>query len=133
MKQDEFDRYLENLAQESKKYVCFGSIYDKALFQGAMMGILVCDKEHTFTGKQVAKIIETVLDYKSPGNEGSTGHMMAKSHSIAARAARNYKKEEERKYEALRDYWGNFITADDGRGLRTGSEDDPGHNGRTGF
>ncbi len=74
MKQDEFDRYLENLAQESKKSVCFGSPYDKALFQGAMMGLLACEKEHTFTGKQVAKIIETVLDYeKDPGNEGSTG------------------------------------------------------------
>ena len=73
MKQDEFDRYLENLAQESKKTVCFGSIYDKALFQGAMMGILACEKEHTFTGKQVVEIINTVLNYKSPGNEGSTG------------------------------------------------------------
>ena len=73
MKQDEFDRYLENLEQESKKSVCFGSIYDKALFQGAVMGILACEKEHTFTGKQVAKIINTALNYKSPGNEGSEG------------------------------------------------------------
>ena len=73
MKQDEFDRYLKNLVQESKKSVCPGSIYNKALFQGAMMGILACDKEHTFTGKQVAEIINTVLNYKSPGNEGSTG------------------------------------------------------------
>lgn len=72
MKQNEFDRYLENLAQESKKSACFGSPYDKALFQGAVMGILSCDKEHTFTGKQVAEIINTVLNYKSPGNEGST-------------------------------------------------------------
>lgn len=62
MKQDEFDSYLENLSQKSKKYVCFGSIYDKALFQGAMMGLLACDEEHTFTGKQVAKIINTVLN-----------------------------------------------------------------------
>ena len=73
MKQDKFDRYLENLEQEAKKSVCFGSIYDKALFQGAMMGILACDKEHTFTGKQVAEIINTALNYKSPGNEGFTG------------------------------------------------------------
>lgn len=73
MKQDEFDHYLENLDQESKKSVCFGSIYDKALFQGAMMGFLACDKEHAFTGKQVAEIINTALNYKSPGNEGSTG------------------------------------------------------------
>ena len=73
MKQDEFDRYLENLVQESKKSVCFGSPYDKALFQGAMMGILACDEEHTFTGKQVAEIINTALNYKSPGNEGSAG------------------------------------------------------------
>lgn len=72
MKQDEFDRYLENLAQKSKKSVCFRSIYDKALFQGAMMGLLACDKEHAFTGKQVAEIIDTVLNYESPGNEGST-------------------------------------------------------------
>ena len=57
MKQDVFDHYLENLDQESKKSVCFGSIYDKALFQGAMMGFLACDKEHTFTGKQVAEIM----------------------------------------------------------------------------
>ena len=73
MKQDEFDRYLENLVQESKKSVCFGSIYDKALFQGAVLGLLACYKEHAFTGKQVAEIIDTVLNYKSPGNEGSTG------------------------------------------------------------
>lgn len=73
MKQDEFDHYLENLDQESKKSVCFGSIYDKALFQGAMMGFLACDKEHAFTGKQVAEIINTALNYKSPGNEGSKG------------------------------------------------------------
>lgn len=73
MKQDEFDCYLENLAKESKKSACFGSLYDKALFQGAMMGFLACDKGHTFTGKQVAKIINTTLNYKSPGNEGSAG------------------------------------------------------------
>ena len=73
MKQNEFDRYLKNLVQESKKSVCFGSPYDKALFQGAMMGILACDKEHAFTGKQVAEITNTVLNYKSPGDEGSTG------------------------------------------------------------
>ena len=73
MKQDEFDRYLENLVQESKKSVCFGSIYDKALFQGAVLGLLACDKEHAFTGKQVAEIINTALNYKSPGNDGSTG------------------------------------------------------------
>ena len=73
MKQDEFVIYLEDLVQESKKFVCFGSIYDKALFQGAVLGLLACDKEHTFTGKQVAEIIDTVLNYKSPGNEGSTG------------------------------------------------------------
>lgn len=73
MKQDEFDRYLENLAQKSKKSACFGSPYDKALFQGAVLGILACDKEHTFTGKQVAEIINTALNYKIPGNEGSTG------------------------------------------------------------
>lgn len=69
MKQDEFDRYLENLEQESKNLFVFGSIYDKALFQGAMMGILACDKEHTFTGKQVAKIIETVLEYEKRPRE----------------------------------------------------------------
>ena len=66
MKQDEFDCYLENLAQKSKKSVCFGSPYDKALFQGAVMGLLACDKENTFTGKQVAEIINTVLNYKKP-------------------------------------------------------------------
>ena len=73
MKQNEFDCYLENLVQESKKSVCLGSPYDKALFQGTMMGLLACDKEHTFTGKQVVKIINTILNYKSPGDEGPTG------------------------------------------------------------
>lgn len=73
MKQDEFDRYLKNLVQESKKSVCFGSLYEKPLFQGTVLGLLSCDKEHTFTGKQVAEIINTTLNYKSPGNEGSTG------------------------------------------------------------
>lgn len=74
MKQDEFDRYLKNLVQESKKSVCFGSIYDKALFQGAVLGLLACDKENTFTSEQVVQIIKTVLDYeKDPGNEGSQG------------------------------------------------------------
>ena len=73
MKQDEFVIYLEDLVQESKKSVCFGSIYDKALFQGAVLGLLACDKEHAFTGKQVAEIINTALNYKSPGNEGFTG------------------------------------------------------------
>ena len=73
MKQDEFDRYLKNLVQESKKSVCPGSIYNKALFQGAVLGLLACDKEHAFTGKQVVKIINTILNYKSTGNEGSAG------------------------------------------------------------
>lgn len=73
MKQNEFDGYLENLVQESKKYVRFGLPYDKVLFQGAMMGLLACDKGHTFTGKQVMEIINTALDCRSPGNEGSTG------------------------------------------------------------
>ena len=73
MKQDEFDHYLKNLVQESKKSVFLGAPYDKAWFQGAVMGILACEKEHTFTGKQVAEIINTALNYKSPGNEGSTG------------------------------------------------------------
>ena len=73
MKQDEFDRYLENLARESKKSACFGSIYDKALFQGAMMGLLSCNKDRSFTSDQVVKIINTILNYKSPGNRGSAG------------------------------------------------------------
>ena len=60
-------------------------------------------------------------------------NMMAKSHSIAARTARNYGEEEVRKYEALRDHRGNFRAADDGRGFRFGSEDNTGHDGRTGF
>ena len=73
MKQDEFDRYLKNLVQEAKRLNTIEGVFEKAGFQGAMLGLLACDKEHSFTGKQVAKIIETVLDYKSPGNEGSTG------------------------------------------------------------
>ena len=31
-----------------------------------MMGILACDKEHAFTGKQVAEIINIALNYKKP-------------------------------------------------------------------
>ena len=73
MKQDEFNRYLEKLVQEAKKSACFVASYDKPLFQGAMMGFLACEKEHTFTGKQVAEIINTALNHKSPGNEGSAG------------------------------------------------------------
>ena len=73
MKQDEFDRYLKNLVQEAKRLNTIEGLFEKAGFQGAMMGILACDKEHTFTGKQVAEIINTVLNYKNPGNEGSTG------------------------------------------------------------
>ena len=59
--------------------------------------------------------------------------MMKKSHSVAARAARNYREEEVRKYEALRNHRGNFRTADDGRGFRTGSEGGAGLDGRSGF
>ena len=73
MKQDEFDRYLKNLVQEVKRLNTIEGVFEKAGFQGAIMGFLACDKEHTFTGKQVAEIINTALNYKSPGNEGSTG------------------------------------------------------------
>ena len=73
MKQDEFDCYLKNLAQEAKRLNTIEGVFEKAGFQGAMMGILACDKENIFTGKQVAEIINAVLNYKSPGNEGSTG------------------------------------------------------------
>ena len=73
MKQDEFDRYLENLVQKAKRLNKIEGVFEKAGFQGAMMGLLACDKGHTFTGKQVAEIINTALNYKSPGNEGSAG------------------------------------------------------------
>lgn len=73
MKQDEFDGYMRNLVQEAKKLNPVEGKFEKAGFQGAVMGLLACDKENTFTGKQVADIINTVLNYKSPGNEGSTG------------------------------------------------------------
>ena len=73
MKQDEFDGYLKNLVQEAKRLNTIEGVFEKAGFQGAIMGLLACDKEHTFTGNQVAEIINTVLNYKSPGNEGSTG------------------------------------------------------------
>lgn len=73
MKQDEFDRYLKNLVQEARTLNPLEGEPGKAWFQGAVMGILACEKEHTFTGKQVAEIINTALNYKSPGNEGSTG------------------------------------------------------------
>lgn len=73
MKQDEFDGYLGNLAQKARTLNPLEGDPGKAWFQGAMMGILACEKEYTFTGKQVAEIINTVLNYKSPGNEGSQG------------------------------------------------------------
>lgn len=73
MKQDEFEKYLENVIKKARENIMHGSEYEKPSFQGAMMGILACDKEHTFTGKQVAEIINTALNYKDPGNEGSTG------------------------------------------------------------
>ena len=71
MKNNEFTGYLENLLQEAKRLNPLEGEPRKAWFQGAVMGILACDKEHTFTGKQVAEIINTALNYKSPGNEGS--------------------------------------------------------------
>lgn len=73
MKQDEFTDYLGNLVQEARDAILPGSPYEKLLFQGAMMGILACEEDYTFTGKQVAEIINTALNYKSPGNEGSAG------------------------------------------------------------
>ena len=73
MKQDEFDCYLENLVQEAKSLNPVEGKFEKAGFQGVVIGLLSCE-ENAFTGRQVAKIIETVLDYeKDPGNEGSTG------------------------------------------------------------
>lgn len=68
MKQDEFDRYLKNLVQEAKRLNPLEGEPGKAWFQGAVLGILSCEKEYTFTGKQVAEIINTALNYKSPGN-----------------------------------------------------------------
>lgn len=73
MKQDEFDGYLKNLVQEAKRLNTIEGVFEKAGFQGVVLGLLACDKKHTFTGKQVVEIINTVLNYKSPGNEGSTG------------------------------------------------------------
>lgn len=74
MKQDEFDRYLENLVQKAKRLNKIEGVFEKAWFQGAVMGLLTCDKENTFTSEQVVQIIKTVLDYeKDSGNEGSQG------------------------------------------------------------
>ena len=73
MKQNEFDRYSKNLVQEAKRLNTIEGVFEKAGFQGVVIGLLSCDKENTFTGKQVAEIINTVLNYKDPGNEGSTG------------------------------------------------------------
>ena len=74
MKQDEFVIYLEDLVQEARTLNPFKKEkYEKAGFQGVVIGLLSCE-ENAFTGRQVAKIIETVLDYeKDPGNEGSQG------------------------------------------------------------
>ena len=72
MKQDEFDRYLKNLVQEAKRLNLIEGVFEKAGFQGVVIGLLSCE-ENAFTGRQVAKIINTALNYKSPGNEDSTG------------------------------------------------------------
>lgn len=74
MKQDEFTYYLESLVQEARTLNPFKKEkYEKAGFQGVVIGLLSCE-ENAFTGKQVAKIIETVLDYeKAPGNKDSKG------------------------------------------------------------
>ena len=72
MKQDEFGKYLENVIKKARENIMHGSEYEKPSFQGAVLGLLACDKENTFTGKQVAEIINTTLNYESPGNEGST-------------------------------------------------------------
>lgn len=66
MKQDEFDGYMRNLVQEARTLNPLEGDPGKAWFQGAMMGILSCEKEYTFTGKQVAEIINTALNYKKP-------------------------------------------------------------------
>lgn len=72
MKQNEFDGYLGNLVQEAKKLNPVEGKFEKAGFQGAVMGLLSCDKKSAFTSEQVVQIIKTVLDYeKDPGNEGS--------------------------------------------------------------
>lgn len=63
MKQDEFDGYLGNLVQEARTLNPLEGEPGKAWFHGAMIGILACEKEYTFTGKQVAEIINTVLNY----------------------------------------------------------------------
>ena len=74
MKQDEFEKYLENVIKKARENIMHGSEYEKPSFQGAVLGLLACDKEHTFTGKQVAKIIETVLEYeKRPRERGFHG------------------------------------------------------------
>lgn len=75
MKQDEFVIYLEDLVQEARTLNPFKKEkYEKAGFQGVVIGLLSCDKENTFTSEQVVQIIKTVLDYeKDPGNEGSQG------------------------------------------------------------
>ena len=69
MKQDEFDRYLKNLVQEAKRLNTIEGAFEKAGFQGAVLGLLACDKENTFTGKQVAAIINTALNYRGKDNE----------------------------------------------------------------
>lgn len=72
MKQNEFDGYLGNLVQEAKRLNPLEGEPGKAWFQGAVMGLLSCDKKSAFTSEQVVQIIKTVLDYeKDPGNEGS--------------------------------------------------------------
>ena len=63
MKQDEFTYYLESLVQEARTLNPFKKEkYEKAGFQGVVMGLLRCDEEHTFNGRQVAQIINGCFD-----------------------------------------------------------------------
>lgn len=64
MKQDEFEKYLENVIKKARENIMHGSEYEKPSFQGAMMGFISRDEENTFTGKQVSKIICAVLTQK---------------------------------------------------------------------
>ena len=73
MKQDEFVIYLEDLVREAKSLNPVEGKFEKVGFQGVVIGLLSCEKEHTFTGNQVTEIINAVLNYKDPGNGGSAG------------------------------------------------------------
>lgn len=81
VKNNEFTGYLENLLQEARTLNPLEGELGKAWFQGAVKGLLRCDEEHTFNGRQVVQIINAVLNTKAPGMRVPRGEDNDKNNS----------------------------------------------------